>query len=507
MDNKFSIFQKSRREIGRVKRNWQPIVSPLWSFFRAKDEAAREEGLRELVNWIQRKRIDPWRNEGFEALKGFPQKYLESHPKVREHLDATHHLGMLEELGFAQVSRLDYTLLQARNLLALKKAHPNLGLSSPVLKVAGISLTGLELAQLWAILHNSGHLFGTFATERGFLFCINERADLQEQLLSATDERLRAHVREILAKSQIYKCAQAVAAWTASQEVESEVREVCVAALLAYIHASKDSRHDKVKWVFKRVRQFSYLQLHGSLGIGMQQGFSIPDEPPDDLIGHPSFTFEAHAREEGDLILLLDSINEFQHRSFFTSPAASLAVLRHLREFKHWWTGCDRKVLSANDRLVELFSRPTNWQRVESDGLVHVCRLELEGTGDDWRQEVKSWYADGTPWGSSNFLISHIPGMSGLLCDVFSHSITLPSEVTAQVFSQLALHSERSWEGAPTGAAKRLWRSVGAFGISLLNQALIEGKRAVLAPAAATVMRSWAERQREYLSVSTISST
>jgi hypothetical protein len=134
----------------------------------------------------------------------------------------------------------------------------------------------LELAELWAVLVNSGHLFGTFATERGFLYQLSQQRDHAEYFVAKIDERLRGFAEEVVRVGDIYRSSYAVAAWECSRLPAGAVREVCIEALRLY-RGDESPSIEKVRWAFRRARQFSYLQLHAPLGVGLAQGVGLQE--------------------------------------------------------------------------------------------------------------------------------------------------------------------------------------------------------------------------------------
>lgn len=402
------------------------------------------------------------------------------------------HLGCLNPLALVNASRLDYTLLWGGVALELKKSHPGLGLGSKIpgsdpeaRAVLDAKISGLELIQLWTILTNWGHLFGTFATERALLFHLAGDRTRRAELLDTVSPSLRDSCERIFSRRQLGRFFYAIACVKVSALPTGDAKDLSISALSLFL----DKKHvemEGLRWAFKRSRQIAMIRLHAILGLGSVWGLSDRSAmirrllPGDGIEGSP------HHLPEPRLSELLNGIQNFETFEFFENPRATAIVLQHMREFRKWLSL--HSGLSLAELVPLLATRPHDWPH-DSRELQHFARFELPAQvpQEEWLDEVRAWRAelDSGGWKTDTFSIS--PSGNSLLCDYYRTDTAAPLEVSSAttVMRQVAQHVQRSWRHDDV-SSRRLWLSVAQFGVKVLDLSLPPTHCCVLRPVPAS---------------------
>lgn len=412
------------------------------------------------------------------SAKGFALELVNSATDLIEQLRATHHLGALAEDAGPVRTRLEYVAAICDELLRLKEGRPGLGLGSTYKeKIGGRSFTGLSLAQTWAILLNAGHLFGTFATERGLLFAMHREPEIGARLLNEIPEFAHPWCSQILEERNPHRFFSVLAAFRlVRSSCFGSVGNAALHALIKYpLGGAGDGTFERAKWAFKRARQIAYNRVQSQLGLGayLQEG------QLELLASHvrrssSGLGFDPSSDRQNRAIRVLDALDEYHAEELFADKGSARRVLAHLKEFKDWWLA-NRDDADLPGTLFKLFSRPANWPSEPTPELNHYVRLHLASTGMDWLAEVVRWLDNDRCWMKSNFYInpSHDLHTNGFSCDLYCNGPFPPTAAThvAGLLAEqaaVAPHSEKH-------LATRVWRSLGRFLGALLRDIVHDG--------------------------------
>lgn len=448
------------RRIETVARN-EDFIKATLGFVLADSADDRDQAALAFLNVAARRQLRRLAPDGLRAAKGRAEALLET-PGVRYVLEQTEHLGALAAISPIRPTRLDYVALILDQLLQLKKARlfPGLG-SKPNDWSSG---TTLELLQCWAVLHNWGHLFGTFATERGVLYSLDREPNLESQLFATHNihEQLRAPVRELVATKNLYHLFYALAALQASTELHGKTREDACTALAVYFDHQKrgSAQHE----VYKRVRQLAYHRLHSIMRLERTCDFAAAPATVSELLDVPELRSDEKAPPP-PLVQLLKSFDVYQGQELFLSPKAASLALHHNRALKHWWHS--HRSDDVLVRVQQLFTKPPDWPREQPDDLRHWLRLRVDGDGERWLEEVRMWAENGH-WSDGNYIVTPIQGERAVSCDVYlKATLKEPSTpLVAGVGRAMAKHCERALQGT---FDEVLGRSVGKLIVALLR--------------------------------------
>jgi hypothetical protein len=300
-------------------------------------------------------------------------------------------------------------------------------------------------------------------------------------LIDGVDPQLRESAMRILGERSAYGLVNALAAWRISRAaLPHDLRATALSVFRLYLDREPSVRIRRLRDVFKVVRRAAYLQLHQHLGLSSVAGMTTDVATPvRTLLENDGIAFESHAKPDAPLRALVEAIDEYQYRTFFTSTEAARLVLSHGKSFDDWWAAQDARSMSLPARIDALFSPPTDWRDHPMEMLHPVARIDLPWDDADWYKETKAWESEPGSWGSCAFLITHTPNNRRLFCDVFATS-AIEAGAALNVTARLAAHCERSWN--EPGAHHVLWRSVAAFGRSLFRLLVRDGREVRLRP-------------------------
>lgn len=476
----------------RIRRNPE-FFADLLEYANA-DQEARHRALKRVIEHLRRRAIEGDAKEWGIATKGYAKDLLASQAWLRLQLETTPHFGAVR-LTRTSASRLDYALLINDHLLKFKEEFAGYGFGCTALTLpSGRRITGLELAQTWSLVSNAGHLFGTFATERGLLYELFR----EPALFALFGEGIRQEIREpataVVKARRVTDFYYALAAWRISRVgMGDDARRDLLAVwkvFLAERSAPKASVH---MWAFRSARRLAYNQMHLYLGIG----------PPIDIVGSDDtvralspwneLNYESSMVRESSLLgTLLEASDAFQWEHHFAGPAVASDVLAHVRAFRAWWKTARDDFPAAIDSLFG--SAPSGWRQIDAASLEHFARLKVPRPSQEWLHEIQDWLADDDAWMNSNFLVAPraialtAPGAGfatpGLLVDIYSRAgEPVAPEFLRATAVRLAEHCERSWDGSATADCRELWRSIAVFGLRALSLLTLDSVRPLLKPA------------------------
>lgn len=465
-----SRVQRAWKEQGATRTAFRLALSP--------DPLDRDEAATDFLHLLLERELR--RATTPSQAKGLAGELLAS-PEIRDGLRVTMHLGAIHPISFLKATRLHYVELTLVALLEMKKLYPGLGLGSRTTEWNGPGApTDLELAQMWAILHSWGHLFGTFATERGLLFMLARDTILDRTLKRDTLPALRDPVQAVLQTGNLYHAYYGIGAWRASTELQGRKQRIaCEALRLFFAHREKPAPSMLYR-AYKRARQLAYHRLHSYERLGATCDFSKDSEAVRWIMAEPELVLDQEIKTS--FADLLDYFDSFQSEEIFTTPHAASLVLTHLRAFKRWWRN-HRPTRPPSELLHDLAREPDDWPEDGFSQLDHALRMRLPAPSDRWATEVREWQKCGT-WEHGNFLLSPAPRASGLICDVYAERNVTPAQEAALYYAvacRLAAHCSLTFSGT-LQSSPALWRSVALLGLRLLARLLKPELVATLEP-------------------------
>ncbi|NYB26460.1 MAG: hypothetical protein HVN34_03865 [Methanobacteriaceae archaeon] len=193
-----------------------------------------------------------------------------------ERLKNIDQLGVIRNIyEGAHHPRWEYVILQLYLINRLKKLDlaKGLGLSSKTTNFLNYRPSGAEILQIWILLLNSGHLPGTFASERGLLRTFKESAKLRNVFKGGLRPEEKKFFNRILENEDIYSIHKILISFHLGRyhrfkdyDIEgSKFAEFLREIVNFYLFEPQDenlaNRRFKLKSTFRRIRQISYLFL------------------------------------------------------------------------------------------------------------------------------------------------------------------------------------------------------------------------------------------------------
>ncbi|NOY94136.1 MAG: hypothetical protein GXP55_23370 [Deltaproteobacteria bacterium] len=466
----------------KLRRNpdlWRSLMGA----FVDGDPESRTAHLNRTVFLVLEKMLAPEVEKGRDSAVGVAQTFVTSTDWNAFQLNRIPHLGALSPLGVVVRNRCEYAFLILGILLQIKQHHPQLGLGSGSgVQVAGKDLTKLEVAQMWALTANAGHLFGTFATERALLAHVAADASVRDRLLAGIDPMLRGTCATIVADRRMHRFFYVMAAWRASR-LQGQNREIAVSCLRAFI--DRPARLKRARWAYDRARQLASDKIHYFSGIGglvtalvgAQSGDVV-----DRLHDRNGLALHEHSADGNELLSLLDAHARYQHWAIFSSPKSTRLVEDHVIQFNRWWDTHTKSDEALDTILLKLFATPPDWPTSREHTQHRFLRVELPGRETDWLAESIRWKAlasqGSTGESEWHAFVSPTPGVRHLTCDIYDDG-RLNSPALRCIAENLAAICGRMPARDPA-QNRVLWRSYARFGARLLEIALKPEFRVIL---------------------------
>jgi len=256
---------------------------------------------------------------------------------IGKHIERMKHnpqLGIIRSVyEGAHHTRWEYVVTQLYIVDHLNRFGPKgIGLSNNTPKIRGKNISGADILQVWVLLLNAGHLLGTFATERALLNSLKKDKYLRRKFKTGlpNDEEIRNLFDNILENEDIYRVHELIAFFfleRLKRKHKSEAKLlVDVLKLFKFDPPQGIERRRKLKILFRRIRQVSYLFLDSHYG-------------PIPLVfelGPLLFDFEEHAKElflaeESPLTKALDSFQDLLSENLYLAPKSMYAYGRQAR--------------------------------------------------------------------------------------------------------------------------------------------------------------------------------
>jgi hypothetical protein len=182
-------------------------------------------------------------------------------------------LGLVQHAWpIARHTRWDFTMLLL-DIIRRTKDLPGVHIGSKVRLSPALSISSTrELLNCWALLLNTGHLHGTFATESELLFEIrrsNFRIDLENELLASVPSGPGASwARRVLSNERTYQFYQLLAFYRLDRIARGSPQSSSWKLILdRYVSPRPEESPalTKARDLFRRVRRLAFLTLDASL--------------------------------------------------------------------------------------------------------------------------------------------------------------------------------------------------------------------------------------------------
>lgn len=220
--------------------------------------------LGEIKCWI----CKPYAANCFNLLNHY------GHIKRMESIDQ---LGVIRNVfEGAHHPRWEYVILQLYivNLLQDSKALEGNGIGSNVKLGDGIELSCAEVLQIWILLLNSGHLPGTFATEKALLKYSKKNNTFKRPLQEGLPKEMKEFFKKVLENENIYDVHKVLISFhlerykrcrdydvSGIKLVEILQKVLCFYTIDELFDDNKRKKQENLRSIFKRLRQISYLFL------------------------------------------------------------------------------------------------------------------------------------------------------------------------------------------------------------------------------------------------------
>jgi hypothetical protein len=177
----------------------------------------------------------------------------------------------------AHHTRWEYVLVQLYIITKLSEKSQLIenkleGLSNNDPIIGNHRMSGADLLQSWVILLNIGHLYGTFANERGFLYQLSEDKVLRNCLLSGLpkDRRIVEFANKIIVDGDVYSFHKILSYFFINRlrRKYNDKIDLLVSILNLYNFEQSRARErvSKLKAYFRKIRQSAFLFLDSIYG-------------------------------------------------------------------------------------------------------------------------------------------------------------------------------------------------------------------------------------------------
>jgi hypothetical protein len=439
-------------------------------------------------------------DENANNAKGFTKKLLNSTIygiKIQDLLKEVDHFGVLDEnLSIKGATKYTYSLLEFKNSVIFKTYNPGMGLGSHA-KVKTIfnqteeithnntKISILEAIQCYCIILNLGHLFGTFATERGLLYYDKKtNASITEQIRSKIQPLLSNETNQLIDKitisSDLFQIHSVLGFYRISLLDQTEIKNICF-KIINFMNADSESSH-KALWSFRRVRQVSYHELHSIIFADGSLNMTDYNNLIKSLRQDPNIGYNPMDDNNNTTQKMMKYMDEYQNITHFSSAASAQTVLEHINKYRKWWYN---KKSFRNIELSDLpFIKPFDWPSTiekSKNNYVHLLRLEIF-TQNNWIEEQINWTYDHGIWENINFMMTPFPRSTSTqnmsIIDLYKKSTTSNLEINFIHFITQKLHISNKIaieQNDPKNQNNRkTWRSISRFFIKILEEVFLK---------------------------------
>lgn len=177
----------------------------------------------------------------------------------------------------AHHTRWEYVLVQlyiitklSEKTIFIENKLEGLSNNDPI--IGRYKISGADFLQLWVLLSNIGHLYGTFANERGLLYRLKEDRNLKNCLISGlpNDRRIRELLNNILINDDVYSIHK-ILSYFFINRLRRKYKDnidllISILNLFNFEHTRASERLTKLKGYFTKIRQSAFLFLDSIYG-------------------------------------------------------------------------------------------------------------------------------------------------------------------------------------------------------------------------------------------------
>lgn len=204
-------------------------------------------------------------------------EFLENKKYIKK-LEEMNQLGVIPNTTIkTSHKRMEYVVLQLFILNLLngrpqnfdsksRKEKYNLGLANTD-KIGKYTVSGMDLISIWILLFNSGHLMGTFASEKGLLKSIKNNATLYEIFENNMPDKLKPIFKRSIENNEVYHLHKLLIIFSlnihykqARKQKNKEFIKFLISCCQEYV-LNRDERKIRLIILFNKIRQISYLFL------------------------------------------------------------------------------------------------------------------------------------------------------------------------------------------------------------------------------------------------------
>lgn len=292
-ENTKLIFLSSEIKQEDKKKNFKNLKIEVWELNKFKNEKETYFSIEKIItskysikkhakikyNIPQLGKIEAiiygeYAKECYEYLK--KENYIEKLKNIdqlgiiRKSLEGVHH------------TRWEYVVLQLYLINKLKDKKMGLGINTNIkinINEEKFEISCVEIIQIWVLLLNSGHLYGTFASEKGILEYLKQNKKMKRKVLNYFNNKdMRKIYSNIIEKEKGYETHKLLiyfnlikeyAAKNYANDNNKKDRKLLLILLelLKYymekepFKTEKDKKIKKLKFIFKKIRKIAYLFL------------------------------------------------------------------------------------------------------------------------------------------------------------------------------------------------------------------------------------------------------
>lgn len=280
----------------------------------------------------------------------------------------------------AHHSRWEYVMTQLGILHQLctrrdkrgNKYATGLGLGSDIL-IKDHTLTGAEILQIWTLLWNTGHLPGTFSTERAILNYANKEKQFNSTIKRGIPSIIKHEFQDIINKEKIFKFHHILTYFLLGRSRRynapyDEFIDLLIEVLYRftfsdeYDRCNKNSKFKRLKEIFRTNRQISYLALDSQYGpVPMSLNLS------EIIIDFPNLISELYHENDSQMNNTLSSFEDFLSMNMYHSGEAIRAFGNHSRKIETILKNKEKLIKKReNEKVEDPYSKLTSLDKLLS---------------------------------------------------------------------------------------------------------------------------------------------
>lgn len=239
--------------------------------------------------------------------------------------------------------RWEYVILQLDLINRLKNLEQakGLGLSSRQTKFLDYKPSGAEILQIWILLLNSGHLPGTFASERALLRTLKESSNIRRAFKSGLRSNKKVLFDKILENEDIYSLHKILISFhldryrrftdydTENTKFIDFLQEILDFYLFESDNKKLAERRYRLKSVFRKIRQISYLFLDSQYAP-----FPVNFDISKIFLNLEDYYEDIFVEPESQIIKTLTSFDDLLSIGLYHSEASISELGKHAKQIQ-----------------------------------------------------------------------------------------------------------------------------------------------------------------------------